>query len=235
MAAKGQDAGRHFVEHSAKREEIGAGIKFFAARLLRRHVGHGSDGGAGTGEQFLGSADGGGTSRGFGGALSGRQLSQAEIENLGLAAFSDEDVGGLDVAMDDALGVGGIESVGDLNSYLHQRAGLQGAPQHQVGESAALEILHGQEGATIVLADFEYGANIGMIEGGGGAGFALKTLQSLGIARQVLGEKLERDHAAEASVFRLVDHTHAAATELFQDVVMRNRFAQHGIRPQRPS
>ena len=32
-----------------------------------------------------------------------------------MIAFGDEDVGGLDVAMDNALGVGGVESVGNFD------------------------------------------------------------------------------------------------------------------------
>ena len=59
-----------------------------------------------------------------------------------------------------------------------------------------------------------------MVERRGGARLALKTLDGQRIARQSGRQKLERDLAAQADVFRLVDHPHAAATELFQHAVM---------------
>ena len=37
---KGQSSRSHFVEHNAEREQIGAGVEFFAKRLLGRHIGH---------------------------------------------------------------------------------------------------------------------------------------------------------------------------------------------------
>ena len=43
------------------------------------------------------------------------QLGQAEVEHFSVPALGDEDVGSLDVAMDDALGMSGIESFGDEN------------------------------------------------------------------------------------------------------------------------
>ena len=43
-------------------------------------------------------------------------LGQAEVQNLGVAALGDENVRGLDVAVNDSLGMRGVESVGDLDA-----------------------------------------------------------------------------------------------------------------------
>jgi hypothetical protein len=45
----------------------------------------------------------------------GRNLRQTKIKNLGVPALGDKNVRRLDVAMDDSLLVGGIESVGNLD------------------------------------------------------------------------------------------------------------------------
>ena len=44
-----------------------------------------------------------------------RQLGQSEVEQFGLPAFGDDDVGRLDVAVNDVLFVRSIQSVGELN------------------------------------------------------------------------------------------------------------------------
>jgi hypothetical protein len=66
-----------------------------------------------------------------------------------------------------------------------------------------------------------------MIERGGGASLALKAFERRGIAGEIFGEKLERDHAAEASVFGAKDLAHAACAEGLNDFVMRYGFANH--------
>jgi hypothetical protein len=52
-------------------------------------------------------------------------LGKAEIENLGVSAFGDKNIRGLDVAVNDALGVRGVERVGDFDGEREYRLGLQ--------------------------------------------------------------------------------------------------------------
>ena len=81
----------------------------------------------------------------------------------------------------------------------------------------------------IELADFMDGANIGMVKGGSGAGFAAKAFEGLWVARDIIGQELEGDEAAELGVFSFQDDTHASATELFDDAVVRERAADEGL------
>src|SRR5580704_8269194 len=53
IAAEGQRAGSHFVEHGAEGKEVGARIEFLAANLLWGHVGDGTERAAGAGELVL--------------------------------------------------------------------------------------------------------------------------------------------------------------------------------------
>ena len=59
-------------------------------------------------------------SAGCGGSRLGLQAGQAEIEDLHAAVGGQEDVLRLDVAVDDALGVGGGQPVGDRRGDFHR-------------------------------------------------------------------------------------------------------------------
>ena len=89
-----------------------------AARLFGRHVGDGAHGRARLGEHVHGHAFG---IRGL------VVLGQAEVEHLGVTAFGYKNVGRLDIAMDDPLGMGGVQRVGDLNAQRHARPGYREA------------------------------------------------------------------------------------------------------------
>ena len=150
--------------------------------------------------------------------IAGDDLGQAEVENLGVAALGDEDVRGLDVAMDDSLGVRGVEGVGDLDG--ERRAGCRvPAADRRSGASAwhAIEILHGDEGFAVLLADVVNGADVGMVERGSGLRLALEAGQRLRIAGDFVGQELQGHEAVQARVLGFVDHTHAAAAEFFDE------------------
>src|SRR5208282_6771362 len=97
VTAERHRAGGHLIEHGAKAEQVRTGVEILAARLLRRHVGDGTDGRSRAGEER--SVHGGGGTDG-GGGREGRiegALGQSEIENLGLVATGHENVRGFDV------------------------------------------------------------------------------------------------------------------------------------------
>ena len=92
----------------------------------------------------------------------------------------------------------------------------------RVLEGFAFEILHGDEGAAVLFTDVVDGADVRVIQSGGGFGFATEALEGLGVAGQVIWEKFEGDEAVETSLFGLVDNTHATAAEPFEDAVVRD-------------
>ena len=55
-------------------------------------------------------------------------LGESEVENFGVAALSNKDVGGLDVAMHNTFGVGGIERIRNLDSEGQQDIQFHRAP-----------------------------------------------------------------------------------------------------------
>src|SRR5580692_9842749 len=224
-SAEGELSGGHFVQDCSEGKKVSAGIEFAAAGLLGRHVGGGADRGARTGEVRF---DGlGSCGLVLTGATRGRDLGQAEIENLGVAALGYEDVGGFDVAVHDAFGVRGIECVGDLDGEGKQSVQLDRASTDQVLQGLAVEKFHGDEGLAVFLADVVDGANVGMVQGGCGLGFALKAGESLGVARNFVGKEFQGDETMEARVFGFVNHAHAAAAKFLDDAIVGNGLADH--------
>ncbi len=152
------------------------------------------------------------------------ELRQTEVENLRVPARGHEDVGRLDVAMHDALGVRRVESVGNLHGDVDQRIGGEGTGSHPILEGGSLEEFHREEETALGFVDVVDGADVRMIECRGGACLALEALQRLAVSSQIVRKKFERDGTAEPGVFRLVHHAHAAAANLFDDAVMGDGF-----------
>jgi hypothetical protein len=79
---------------------------------------------------------------------------------------------------------------------------------------------------TVLVINFTYGADIRMIQCRSRMGLALKAGECLWVFGYVIGQGLESHEATEFDILSLVDDTHAAATELLDDAVVRDGFGR---------
>ena len=108
-----------------------------------------------------------------------------------MAPGSDEDIGGLDVAVDDARGVRGVERIGDFDKPRHQSFDRQQSLRQLVFESRAIEQFHDEERAAVLFANFVEGANIRVVEGRSRPGFAAKAFERLRVASELVRQEFD--------------------------------------------
>ena len=223
VATKRKNAGHHFVEHNAKGKEVGAGIHLLTAHLFGRHVGAGAHRSAGLRERFW--LTGCRHCRRTRSPVDGRQLRQAKIQNLDVAALGHEDVRRLDVAVNDSLAVCSTECICYLNSPCKHLLKRQRPGGNVMLKGRAFHEFHGNEGLAILLIDFVDGADVGMVQRGRCTGFSAKTFEGLGMPGHICGQKLERDEPGERGVLGFVHDAHASPAQLFDDSVVRDCLA----------
>jgi hypothetical protein len=94
------------------------------------------------------------------------QLGQTEIQNLCVPSFCYEDVGWLDVAVDDAFSVSRIKSFRNLNSEFQQFVNRHGLASDAVLQGLTIQKLHDDEWLAFVFANLVNGADIRMVKCG---------------------------------------------------------------------
>jgi hypothetical protein len=177
----------HLVEHEAEREEVRADVQLLAARLLGRHVGHGAHRHAVRGGEDAGFDQ---ARRRVCCVAAASPWPRPKSENLGLLAIGDEDVGRLDVAVQDAARVRGVERVGNLHAEPQQHADLERPAVDLARQRAPFEQLHRDEGAPVVLVHLVDGADVRMVERRRGARLAQEAFDRLRSCARSCGRNL---------------------------------------------
>ena len=146
-----------------------------------------------------------------------------------MAAVGDEDVGRLDVAVDDPLGVGGFERVGEFRAEFKNSIGREWPPAIKLMKRRALQPFHRHKMAAGVLSDIVNRADVRMIEGRGGAGLALEPFDSCGFLDSSSERNFNATVTPQPRVFGQVDNAHATLAQLIQDAIVRDGLADHPV------
>ena len=145
------------------------------------------------------------------------QRRDPEIEQLG-ASGRQHDVGGFQIAMDDAVAVRVGERIGNLNRVAQDLVQGQCAASDPLGQRFALEILHDDELDAVLLTDVIQGTDVRMIDLGDGARLAGKALGPGGRARAGR-QHLERHGAIEARIAGAIHLPHSAGAKRAGDFI----------------
>src|SRR5580704_1300723 len=132
--------------------------------------------------------------------------------------------------MDDALGVRGIEGIGNLYGVIEQFVGGHRTAFDGAAEGLAFEEFHDDEAATVLFINIVDRANVRMVQCGSSSRLALETLKRFLVSGELVRKEFQRDLAAEANVLGFIDDTHTAATEFLDNAVMGDSLADHGSR-----
>src|SRR5262249_44595640 len=130
--------------------------------------------------------------------------------HLDLPVGGDEDVRGLDIAVDDSLLVGGPKRIADLYAKIQELAHGQRFVANAVPERLPFQELHHQEGLAVKIADVVNRANARVIQRGRSTSLLPKPVKRHAVGGERLRQKLDRNRALEAWVVGFVDLTHPA-------------------------
>jgi hypothetical protein len=143
----------------------------------------------------------------------------AEVKHLRLSGLLHEDIGGLEVAMDDALIVGVLHRVAHPRHQAHAGGQVEAVAVGVLVQGQAADELHREERLTVVgeagLVDLR---NAGVVQPGQDLRLVGEALEEGG-GGEAGAYDLEGDRAARAILFRLVDGSHAPLAEQAQNAV----------------
>ena len=145
-------------------------------------------------------------------------MGDAEVDEHRVAV-DDEDVAGLDVAVDDAGGVDDVERLGDAAGEPVQLGRRQGPPLGDVlVERRAGHVARHDVGVGAVDVGVDDGRDPRAADAAQGVDLAAQPGPGVGVVGDVLAEHLDR-HGATVPVEREVHHPHAALAERLHEAV----------------
>lgn len=199
--------GEELVKNDADGVEVGRDANVFGAG---EDFGSGVAGGAEDGGAFVVGIRGGG---------------EAEVTDLGIGVGIEEDVGGLDVAVNDVGGVGVGKSAADADDEFAGGGLVDGLAVAGVVEGLAVDQLHDDVGHAIGLSKVVDANEVGVVELGHGAGLGLELFAESWVV-EFAGQELDGDGPIEGNLVGTIDGAHPAGGDEVGDFVAAEQLTQ---------
>ncbi len=196
---------QHLEGDDAEGEDIGAAVEVLAHRLLGRHVARRPHHDAGMSDVGI------------------HHLRDPEVGDLHFLTGEDDDVGGLDVPVHDAFGVGVVDGARDLRNEANHHLGLQPLFLEHFGHRLTFDILHRQPGHLAFVPDVVQRDDVGMGQATRASRLDVEPLQKRPVVRTVRrhveAQRLQRDLTLDDGIEGQVDRTHRAEPDGRFDLV----------------
>ena len=147
------------------------------------------------------------------------RLGEPEVENLHGAVSPDLDVRGLQITMNDALFVSGLQCFSDLPRDGERFIDPDGAPRDPIRERGSVHELQHERAYAVGLFEAVNMRDVRMIEGGECFRFALEPREPFGVARERLRQDLQRHITIQLRVARAIHLAHGASADSGGDFV----------------
>ncbi len=157
------------------------------------------------------------------------RLGQAEVGDLGRAVVAQQDVGRLEVAVDDPQPVRLGDSARHLLEDPRRRDRGPGRTIDPPAQAARREVLHRVEGQAVALAPVVDLDDVGMPQPGDRFGLGQEALQRLLGGVPAGRDHLEGDPSAEADLAGAIDHAHPAAAQDLDELITLRHGAEAEI------
>ena len=147
-----------------------------------------------------------------------RRRGDPEVEDLGLAVLADEDVAGLEVAVNDAALVGVLDGIADARDQLHALGDAQAAILGEFGQRRPVHEFHRDERRRRLVARMR-GVDIGdarVVEVREQLGFDHESALD-GAREELAPQHLERDDSRRMPLMRQMDDAGPAGPDLTDD------------------
>ena len=138
-----------------------------------------------------------------------------------MVVLVEQDVRRLDVAVDEAVAVGGVERAGDLGDDVGRAFGSElvlGA--HERAQIGPVDVAHDDEQHALALARVVDGDDVRVLDGGRRLGFGDEALSEVLVVGERGRDDFQRDRPLQAELRRAIDDAHpTAAGEPFDAVI----------------